>query len=148
MESTLSSPCSCSDFLLSLTTMQLSLTLTLSHHTMWCLEQTALFLFFLAKATLAYLPTAVAVALRPHLFSMPIMFKFFHRSLHHSASSLLVSAAPTSVPLVFSYLTLALSSPPCPLLHLFFYLNLSGRNCLLSVPVLSGYNGSPDNRFS
>ena len=28
----------------------------------------------------------------------------------------------------------------CPLLHLFFYLNLSGRNCLLS-PVLSSYNG-------
>ena len=40
-------------------------------------------------------------------------------------------------------------SPPillslCPLLHLFFYLNLSGRsgrNCFLSPPVLSRYNG-------
>ena len=53
--------------------------------------------------------------------------------------------------LLFSYyLTLVLSSSPCPLLHLSFYLKLcgrSGRNCLLSPPVLSGYNGSPDTRF-
>ena len=37
------------------------------------------------------------------------------------------------------------------LLHLSCYLKLcgrSGRNCLLSSPVLSGYNGSPDTRFS
>ena len=37
------------------------------------------------------------------------------------------------------------------LLHLFSYLKLcgrSGRNCLFSPPVLSGYNGSPDTRFS
>ena len=48
----------------------------------------------------------------------------------------------------FSYLTLILSSPPCPLLHFSFYLKLSGRNCLLSPPVLSGYNESPHTRFS
>ena len=56
----------------------------------------------------------------------------------------------TSLPFLFSYyLTLVLFSPPCPLLHLSFYLKLcgrSGRNCLLS-PVLSDYNGSPDTRF-
>ena len=82
------------------------------------------FLFFLAKAALAYLPTA---------------------------SPLLVSATLTSLPFLFSYLILVLSVPPCPLLHLFFYLKLSGRsgrNCFLSPPVLSGYNGSPDTRFS
>ena len=48
-------------------------------------------------------------------------------------------------------MTLVLSSPPCPLLHLSFYFNLScpsSKNCLLSPPVLSGYNGSPDTRFS
>ena len=48
-------------------------------------------------------------------------------------------------------MTLVLSSPPCPLLHLSFYLKLcgrSGRNCPLSFSVLSGYNGSPDARFS
>ena len=39
----------------------------------------------------------------------------------------------------------------CPLLHLSIYLKLSGRsvrNRLLSLPVLSGHNGSPDTRFS
>ena len=53
--------------------------------------------------------------------------------------------------LFFYYLTLVLSSPPCSLLHLSCYLKLcdrSGRNCPLSPPVLSGYNGSPDTRFS
>ena len=79
------------------------------------------------------------------------MFKFFRWSLHHSASSLLVSAASTSLPGLFSScLTLVLSSPLCPLLHICSYLKLcgrSGRNCLLS-PVLSSYNGSPDTRFS
>ena len=52
------------------------------------------------------------------------MLKFFRWSLRHSASSLLVSAAPTCLPLLFSYLILALFSPLCPLLHFFFYLNL------------------------
>ena len=53
------------------------------------------------------------------------MLKFFRCSLRHSARSLLVSAALPSLPFLFSsYLTLALSSPPCPLLHLFCYLNL------------------------
>ena len=33
--------------------------------TIWCFGQTALFLFFLAKTALAYLPTAHSVALRP-----------------------------------------------------------------------------------
>ena len=51
--------------------------------------------------------------------------------------------------LFFSYLTLVLSSPPCPLLHLFFYLKLcgrSGRNCFPS-PVLSGYKWVPGHSF-
>ena len=54
-------------------------------------------------------------------------------------------------PLVSYYLTLVLSSPPYPLLHLSFYLKLCrrcGRNCLLSPSVLSDYNGSSDTRFS
>ena len=62
-------------------------------------------------------------------------------SINKSAISLLFS----------SCMTLVLSSPPCPLLHLSSYLKLcgrSGRNCLLFPPVLSGYNGSPDTRFS
>ena len=67
------------------------------------------------------------------------------------AFALYLLAAPTILPLLFSYLTLVLSSPPCPLLHLSFYLNISGRsgtNCLLSPPFLSGYKGSPDTPFS
>ena len=79
------------------------------------------------------------------------MLKFFCYSLRHSSSFLLVSASPTGLPLLFSsYLTLALSSPPCTLLHFFFYFNLSGRpgwNCFLSSSVLSNYSGSPNTRF-
>ena len=62
------------------------------------------------------------------------------------------STIKSAIFLLFSYyLTLVLSSPPCSLLHLSSYLKLSGisgRNCFLSPPVLSGYNGSPDIRFS
>ena len=57
----------------------------------------------------------------------------------------------SAISLLFSfYLTLVLSSPPCPLPHLALFSNSgrSGRNCLLSPPVLSGYNWSPDTRFS
>ena len=65
---------------------------------------------------------------------------------------MLVSAAPTSLPFLFSFcLNLVLFSPPCPLLHLSFYFKFcgrSGRNCLLSPFVLSGYNGPPDTRSS
>ena len=62
------------------------------------------------------------------------------------------STVKSAISLFFSsYLTLVLSWPPCPLLHLSSYLKLcsrSGRNCLLSRPVPSDYNGSPDIRFS
>ena len=45
------------------------------------------------------------------------MFKFFRGSLRYSIRSLLVSAAPTSLPFLFSsYLILVLSSPPSFLL--------------------------------
>ena len=50
---------------LSLAKVRLSLTLTLSPLTIWCSEQTALFLFFWAKTAVSYLPTALFVALRP-----------------------------------------------------------------------------------
>ena len=81
-------------------------------------------------------------------FDRPSMLKF----LRHSASSLLVMTAPTSLPFLFSYyLTLVLSPPPCPPLHHSFYLKLcgrSGRNCLLSPPVRSGCNVTRDTHFS
>ena len=62
------------------------------------------------------------------------------------------STIKSAIFLLFSfYLTLVLSSPPCPFLHLSSCLKLcgrSGRNCLFSPSILSGYNGSPDTRFS
>ena len=130
--------------------MWFSLTQTLSPIMIWCSEQTALFLIFLAKAALAYLPTALSVAPRP-LF--PI------QQAQH-AQVFLLNPAPicmlfaslgstNNLPLFFSHLTPVLSLPLC-LLPRSSYLNLSGRsarNCLLSF-VLSGSNGSPDTRFS
>ena len=52
----------------SLAKVRLSPTLTLSPLMIWCFGQTALFLFLLVRATPAFLPTALSVALRP-LFS-------------------------------------------------------------------------------
>ena len=98
---------------------------------------------------------SLSVALRP-LFS-------FQQALYVQVSLLkpapfctlfagLGSTNKSAISLFFSfYLTLALSSPPYPLFHLFLYLNLSGRSsrsCFLSLPVPSGYDGSPDTRFS
>ena len=91
----------------------------LSHLTIWCFERTAL--FFLAKAALAYLPTALSVALKPlyaqvFLLTHAPFCKFF---------GTVVSAAPKSLPLLF-YLTLATLSSSI------FYFNLPGKSCLLS----------------
>ena len=146
VDSTVSSPSSRSD-------PPLLPTLTLSSLMIWYSGLTALFL--LAMAALAFLPAALSVALRPLFpFRQPQYVQVFPLkpapfctlfaglgSTNKSATSLLFS----------SYLTLVLSSPPCPLLHLSSYLKLcgrSGRNCLLSPPALSGYNESPDTRFS
>ena len=147
VESILSSPCSCSSLPLSR-----SLTLTFSPLTICYSGLTALFLFLLARAAPAYLPTALSVVLRP-------LFPF---QLAQYAQVFPLKPAPfctlfaglgstnkSAISLLFSsYLTLVLSSPPSLLLHLSSYLKLSGRNCLYSPPVLSGYNGSPDNSFS
>ena len=52
---------------LSFAKVRLSLTLTLSSLTIWYSGLTALFLLLLVRAALAYLPTALSVALRPLL---------------------------------------------------------------------------------
>ena len=154
VESTLSSPCSRSDpphsrqgaALAHLDSLPLMI---------WYSEQTALFLFLLARAAPAFLPTALSVALRPlFLFRQaqfvpvfplkPAPFCTLFAGLGNTIKSAIFL-------LFFSCLTLVLSSPPCPLLHLSSYLKLcgrSGRNCPSSPPVLTGYNGSPDTRFS
>ena len=154
MESTLSFSCSRSDLPLSRQGAALahldSLPLMI-----WYFGLTSLFLFLLARAALAYLPTALSVALRPLFPSQKAQYA--QVSLLKPASFCMLFAGlgstnKSSISLIFSsYLTLVLSSPPCRLLHLSFYHKLSGRsgrNCLLSSTVLSGYNGTPDTRFS
>ena len=153
VESTLSTPCTRSDPPLSRQGAALahldSLPLMI-----WCSGQTALFLFLLARAAPAFLPTALSVALRPLFPFQQAQYVPVFPLKPAPFCTLFTGLGSTNkfaISLFFSYyLTLALFSPPCPLLHLSSYLKLSsrsGRNCLLS-PVLSGYNGSPDTRFS
>ena len=147
VESTLSSPRSRSDLPLSRPGAALA-HLDSPSLMIWYSGQMALFLFVLAKAVLAHLPTALSVALRPlfpfrqtqyaQVFSLrPAPFCMLFAGLGSTNKS--------AISLFFSfYLTLVLSSPSCPLLHLSFYFKLcirSGRNCPLSPPVLSDYNG-------
>ena len=137
----------------SLTKVRLSLTLTHSPLTIWYSGLTALFLFLLAKAALAYLPTAFSVALRPLIpFQQAQYAQVF--PLKPAPFCMLFaglgSTNKSAVCLLFFYLTLVLSLPPCPLLYVSSYFKLCGRfgrNFLVSPPVLSGYNGSPDTRF-
>ena len=140
---------------LTLAKVRLSPTLTLSPLMIWCFGLTALFVFLLARAAPAFLPTTLSVALRPlfpfrqaqyaQVFPLkPAPFCTLFAGLGNTIKS--------AISLLFSYcLTLVLSSPPCPpLLHLSCYLKLcgrSGRNCLLFPSVLLDYNGSPDTRF-
>ena len=109
----------------------------------WCSGPMAMFLFLLARAAPAYLPTALSVALYP--------FFPFRQAQYAQVFSLkpapfctlfdgLGSTNKSAISLLFSYyLTLVLSSPLCPLLHLSSHLKLcgrSGRNCLLSLLLL------------
>ena len=96
--------------------------------TIWCSGQTALILSLLAKAALAYLPTALTVASRPPLsFQQAPYAQVFPLKPAPSCTLFagLGSTNKSAISLLFSYyLTLALSSSPCSLLHLFSYLNL------------------------
>ena len=147
VKSTLSSPCSRSDPPLSRQGVALAHSDSLPSYdsVLWT---DALFLIFLTKTAVVYLPTALSVALR--------LFFSFHQAQYAQVSLLkpvpfckpfagLGSTKPATSHL-FSYL--ALFSPLCPILHLSFYLNLSSRNCLFPPPVPSGWNGSPDTHFS
>ena len=136
---------------LSLVKMRLSLILTLSSLMIWYSGLTALFLLLLARAAPAYLPTAFSKALRP-LFPFRLAQYVQVFPLKPAPFCTLFAGLGSTKPatsLLFSYVTVVLSSSPCPLLRLSFYLKLSGRfdwNCLFS-PVLSGYNRSPDTHF-
>ena len=152
---TLSYLCSLSDPPLSRQGAALAHLDPLSPLMIWYSGQTALFLLLLARAALAYLPTALLVALRllfPFQQAQYVPVFLLEPAPFCTLFAGLGSTNMPAISLLFSsYLTLVLFSPLCPLLRLSFYLKLcgrSGRNCLLSPPVLPGYNGSPDTRFS
>ena len=134
---------------LSLAKMLLSPTLTLSSLMIWYSGQTALFFFLLAKAALAFLPTALSVALRPLFPFRQAQYGQVFPLKPAPFCTLFVGLGSTDKPansLFFSFcLTVVLFSPPSFLLpetlwqiwqELFFS------------PVLSGCNGSTDTRFS
>ena len=154
VESTFSSPCSCSDPPLSCQGAALahldSLPLMI-----WCFGQTALFLFwggkgsFRVPATCSLCDTEAALSFSAgqacSSFSAEacailhaLCWSQQHREVCHFSSLLLLSDSRSVLA--------ALSSPPS-----FLYLKLCGRfgrNCLLSPSVLSDYNGPPDTCFS
>ena len=130
VESTLSSSCFCSDPPLSCQGAALahldSLPLVI-----WYSGQTALFLFLLAKAAPAYLPTAVSVALRPLFPSQQA--QYVQVLLLKPVTSLLLSDSRP----VFT----TLSSPSFLLPETFWQI-------WQKLSFLSGYNGFLDTRFS
>ena len=139
--------------MLPLSSSSLSPTLTISPLMIWYSGQTALFL--LARAAPAYLPTALSVALRPLFPFQQAQYAQVFPLKPAPFCTLFADLGCTNTSTIFLlfsyYLSLVLSSPPYPLLDFSSYLKLcgrSGRNCLLSPPALSDYNGSPDTRFS
>ena len=151
VESTLSTPCSRSDPPLSRQGAALAHLDSFPPHDL-VLWTDGSVLLFLAKASPAFLPIALSVALRPLFPFRQAQYVFpLKPAPFCTLFAGLGSTNKSAIFLLFSYyLTLVLSSPPCPLLHLSSYLKLcgrSGRNCHFSPPVLSDYNGCPDTRF-
>ena len=124
----------------------LSPTLTLSPLMIWYSGLTALFLFLLARAALAYLPTALSVAMRllfpfqqakyvPGFPLKPAPFCTLFAGLDSTnkpATSLLLSDSRFVVFSIFSHISNCVA-------------DFSGT--VFSPPVPSGYNGSPNTRF-
>ena len=121
VEYTLSSPCSFSDPPLSCQGAALPLMI-------WCSGQTVLFLFLLARTAPAFWPTALSVALGPLYFFQQAQYVPVFSLKCAPFCALLAGLGSTNKSAVsllfFFYLTLVLFLPPCPLLHLSFYLKL------------------------
>ena len=153
MESTLSTPCSRSDPPLSRQGAALAHLDSLPPHglVLWTDGSVS---FPFGKAAAAFLPTALSVTLRPLFPFQQAQYVPVFPLKPAPFCTLFAGFGRTNKSAIFFlfsfYLTLVLSSPPCPLLHLSSYLKLcgrSGRNCLLCPPVLSGYDGSLDTHF-
>ena len=136
---------------LSLAKVRLLLILTFSNHTTLVIWTDNSVPFPFVKVALASLPTAHFVVLKQPFPFRQAQYVWFPLKPMPFCKLTAGSAAPTSLALLFPSLILALSLPLCPLLRLSLYLKLfgrSGRSCLLSPPLLSGYNGSPGTHFS
>ena len=115
--------------------------------TLWCSRQTALFLFLLAKTALAYLPTALSMALRLHFSSQQAQYAQAFPlkpapsgkllgglgSTNKSATSLFLSDSRSVLSSIFPFVSI-------------FLTDLAGT--VFSLLFLSGHNGSPDTCFS
>ena len=154
VEFTLSSVCSRSDPLLSRQGAALAPLDSLPALMIWYSGLTALFVFLLARVALAYLPTALFGTEATFSFSASPVCSSFSAEAYAILHALCWSRKHHQVCHFFSLLILSdtrsvLTTLSC--LHFFFYLKIfgrSGRNCLLSPSVLSGYNESLDTRFS
>ena len=101
---------------LSLAKMRLSSTLTLSPLVIWYCGQTAVFLFLLAMAAPAFLPTALSVALRPLFPFRQAQYAQVFPLKPAPLCTLFAGLGSTDKSAIFllfsSCLTLVLSSPP------------------------------------
>ena len=139
---------------LSLVKVQLLPTLTLSPLTIWYSGQTALFLFLLARVALAYLPTALFVALRPLFPFRQAQYVQVFLLKPGPFCTIFAGLGSANKPAI----SLLLLSDSCSILATLsslspFFLSQTlwqiwQELYSLSFFVLSGYNGSPDTRFS
>ena len=140
--------------LLSLAKVWLLPTLTLFPLMIWYSGVTALLLLLLAKAAPAYLPTALSVAPRPLFpFRLAQYVQVFplKPAPFCTLFASLGSTDKSAISLLFSYyLTLVLSSPPCPSFLLFqtmwqIWQKLFSFSCSIRLQWVLGHSFFPGN---
>ena len=147
VESTLYTPCSRSD------SSHSRQGATLSPLMIWCFGQTALFLFLLARAAAAYLPTALSVALRPLFLFRQVQYAQVFQLKPAPFCTLFAGLGSTNtsaISLLFSScLTLVtLSSPPSFLLSQTLWQiwqELSSLTCSIRLQWVLGQSFLPGN---